>query len=830
MSLIKRSFLVGIGRIFSLPRLSVPLILTLGLTLGAVLSVVAISSSLLYKPLAGVPNEGQIKTVSYRLSMSEQMVISYWNFRRLAGITETFGDLGIWAGISTTEQTVAINNVSYPTTHFNASNTILDVLGTKLLLGDDVKIDDPEKYVWLSNSLWQTAYGGAKSVIGKQININDKNYIVAGVIDDLMAVASQNPILPQQIWQIINVDKLNKEPESLSISNDIETLLLKTHSEFTQAPNQEQLDEWLINFINKNTTAEIAPFYIKFIKQANITSETGAYRDEILGETSNLLVALFVAVLGLLFMATLNLLNLFLAHYQGRTKEFAIQLSLGASLFKLRLMVMLENLPSFILAAIAGLLFAGWGIKSLPLIAGGNLPMIETINIDLMVVIIALFTVFLLNCLFSAMALIDINKDALNDNLNSSGKGIQAQSNQYISRGLMVFQLAIASLLLTASVMLAIQSYQSVYRDLGYSFEDIYQVTATMVDETRLEELREYDKYPNSEIYKINNDISQFIENKIADSKVIIASEGALSSNLSISMFMSKAEPDNQIMYQSRNLSPEFFEAFNIEFLAGTNLTAEQIAQSEPRMVIDENMAKLLFPELTLEEIVGKNINLSNTKDNEPFIINGIVPVTQSQAGSKNTNQIPAAYVANIMANSRLSFVVKMPAGQTMSLDELNHEFEGEFPYLTNLTVQSLSDIWQEQTLNQRVSLWVVLTMTGLTLMLAAIGVAGLTQMTTNHRKYELAVRMATGAKQSKLVRFILTDTLWMLVIGLGLGFVLSVFGYEQIKNQLTMLPEFNWWAMYSLDAALVVIVLLSVLIPAWRVIRSDPMQALREE
>lgn len=830
MSLIKRSFFTGIGRIFSLPRLSVPLILTLGLTLGAVLSVVAISSSLLYKPLQGVANEAQVKTVSYRLTMSEQMVISYWNFRRLAGIVETFGDLGVWAGISSTEQTIAIDNVSYPTTRFNASNTILDVLGTKLLLGDDVKMDDPQKYVWLSYSLWQTAYGGAKSVIGKQIKVNDTDFIVAGVIEDLMAVASQTPILSQQVWQIINVDKLHKEAEVPNISNEIETLLLKTHNEFTQAPSKEQLDEWLINFINKNTSSEIAPFYLKFINNAKITSETGTYRDEILGDTDTLLMALFIAVLGLLLMATLNLLNLFLAHYQGRTKEFAIQLSLGASLFKVRLMVMLENLPSFILAAIAGLLFAGWGIQSLPLIAGNNLPMIDTINIDLVAVLTALFTVFLLNCLFSAMALIDINKHALNDNLNSSGKGIQAQSNQYISRGLMVFQLAIASLLLTASVMLAIQSYQSVYQELGYSFEDLYQVSATIDDEARLEELREYDKYPSSEIYKIHTDVSQFIENKVADSNVIIAAEGALSDNLRISMFVPEDNPDNQIMYQTRNLSAEFFDAFNIEFIAGSNLTTEQIAQSEPRIVIDENMAQVLFPQLSFEEVIGKSLKLSNDEDSEPVIINGIVPVTQSQAGRTTANQIPAVYFANIDASSRLSFVVEMPAGQAISLDEFTKEFAGKFPYLSNLRVQSLDDIWQDQTLNQRVSLWVVLTMTGLTLMLAAIGVAGLTQMTTNHRKYELAVRMATGAKQAKLVRFILKDTLWMLVIGLGLGFVLSVFGYEQIKNQLTMLPDFNWWAMYCLDAALVVIVLLSVLIPAWRVIRSDPMQALRAE
>jgi predicted permease len=830
MSLYKKAFYQGIARVFSLPRLSVPLILTLGLTLGAVLSVVTISSSLLYKPLQGVPNEAQIKTIKYDLKMSGQLVISFWNFRRLAGVVENFGDLGTWAAINAAEQEISINNTSFPTTSFNASNTILDVLGTKLLLGDDIKMTDPEQYVWISNSLWQTAYSGAKSAIGKQIKINDQQLIIAGVIEDLMAIESQEPILAQQVWKIKNLDKLNKEQESVSINGEIQSLLLKANNGTIKAPTKVQLDEWLNNYINANSPAEVAPFFIKFIEQAEVLHATGTYRSQILGDTDKLLIGLFFAVLGLLLMATLNLLNLFIAHYQGRTKEFAIQISLGASIFKVKRLVMLENFFSFFLAAITGLLVAGWAIKSLPLIAGDSLPMISTIGIDFTVAIIALITVFILNIIFSSLALVDIDKEALNSNLNSSGKGIQAQSNQYISRGLMIFQLAIASLLLTASVMLAMQSYQSVYRDLGYSFDNIYQVSAAIEDETWLGKLREYEKYPESELKGLKDEVSQYIESTVAGSDVIIAGQGALSDNLRISMFAPEDNPDNQMMYQSRHLTPTFFDAFNIEFLAGTNLTANQIAQSEPRMVIDESMARSLFPQLTLEEIIGKAIKLSSNEDDDPVIINGIVPVTQPRAGSTETISIPAVYFADLGLGQRLNFVFKIPNGQAINSEQLMAEFSQKFPRFSNVRVESLEGVWQQQTLNQRVSLWIVLSMTALTLLLAAIGVAGLTQMTTNHRKYELAVRMATGAKQLKLVSFILKDALWMLVIGLGLGFIISVFSYEQLQNNLDMLPAFNWLAMSVLDLGLIVIVLLSVFIPAWRVISSDPMQALREE
>ncbi|NQZ10111.1 MAG: FtsX-like permease family protein, partial [Algicola sp.] len=171
-----------------------------------------------------------------------------------------------------------------------------------------------------------------------------------------------------------------------------------------------------------------------------------------------------------------------------------------------------------------------------------------------------------------------------------------------------------------------------------------------------------------------------------------------------------------------------------------------------------------------------------------------------------------------------------MPRGEPLTAEMLGQAFVGEFPRLDNLTVESMEERWLEQTLTQRVSLWIILTMTALTILLAAIGVAGLTQMTTFHRKYELAIRMATGAKQIKLLQFVLKDALWMLLIGLGLGFVISVIGYMQLIQVIDLLPPFNWLTITTLDIGLVVVVLMSVILPAWKVIRNDPMQALREE
>ena len=834
MSLYSKAISSGIARIFALPRLSIPLIVTLGLTLGAVLSVIAISSALLLKPLQGLQNEDTIQTFQYRLKVSETLSVSYWNMSRLAKFNDSFNDKGLWAGIASSEQDVIINDVTYPTTRHDASSTILDVLGTRLIKGQNVDIEKPEDYVWISNTLWQQAFSGLNSAIGKQITINTQRYVIAGVIEDLLAVESSTPVLSQQVWQITNLQSLLSEPETAEIGGELDSVLLKTGRSGTVLPTQVEVSQWIENLIGSIEDEMVVQGFLNFIQNTPVEIISTDYRSKLLGDSKGLLLALFVAVVGLLIMATLNILNLFIAHYQGRSKEFAIQLTMGSSVNRLRVMVYLENLPSFLLAAITGLLVTGWMIKILPAITNNNFPMLDIIGIDLITVVASFAIILLLNIIFSALALVDINKQVLAENLNSSGKGIQAQSNQWLGRSLMVVQLSIASLLLTCSVMLAIQSYHAVYRDLGYEVGNSYTVSSYISDEKWATELADITEYNGSELQQLHNNLGNIIENEVTGSQVIIHARGPLSDNFRANVYFPEDNPDQRVVYQRKHLSADYFSKFKITMLAGSALTQQHINDGELRIVIDENMATVVFPDTDFADVIGQTIKLRpNESDgtiNPPFIVTGIVAVTQSRAGAIDSFQMPAVYTPNISIQRQINLTVMLPEGKTVTNTMIEQQIYRQYPRLTNLTVMSLNNMWQQQTTSQRLSLSVVLAMTGLTLLLAAIGVAGLTQITTNHRKYELAVRMATGAKQATLVNFILRDALWMLVIGLGIGFIVSVFAYQPVQQQIDLLPPFNWFAMIILDTVLIGVVLISVLIPAWRVISTDPMQALREE
>ena len=821
MSIYRRSLAHGLSRIFSLPRLSLPLIVTLGLTLGAVLAVVSIVSVLMFKPLPGIKDEQQLHNASLRLGITDALRVSFFNWRRMADFRRHFADYGEWAAVSAGEAQTVIDDVDYPVTRLEASANILDVLGTPLLLGDGTDREAPEESVWISNSLWQSAFGGRESVLGKTVKLGDKSYPVAGVISDLSAIASDDPILPQQVWRIQRPDSFLAQPEQGQISGEVGSVILRSSQGKT--PSESEIRQWLDGYID---SAFEQPEIKEFIRSQQVLVQMSSYRNSIVSEIESLVVMLFAAVTGLLVMASLNLLNLFIAHYQGRAKEFAIQISLGAKLMRMRGMIFLENLPSFLTAAVLGLLVAGWGIRGLPVIAGDTLPMLEQLSIDGSVVVVALVIVVVLAALFSLVALVNIARQSLNTQLNSSGKGLQGQHKQWLSRSLMVLQLSLASVLLTGSVMLAKQSYDAVYQDLGYDYGNSFAVSWAYGDETWAEQISDFDSYAGSEYQQVRESLADAIEKAFSGSEVVIAGTSPLSNEIRM---RSTRHPETQqpLMYLDKDLTDNYFNVFDIELLAGVLPTEAQLRADEKVVVVDERMARAAYPGVPLSEVVGKTLQIS--REGTPPVIAAVVANTLPRAGSLDEFTFPTLYTREIGAYERLNLTVRMPDGSSLDAAAIEDAIGAQFPRLVDTQVRSLEERWLQQTTEQRVSLAVILSMTGLTLLLAVIGVAGLTQMTTNQQRYELAVRMATGARQSRLLKLVFKDAGWMLAAGLSLGFVVSVLGYTEIRERVSMMPVFDWQSMAVLDTALVLIVAVAVALPAWRIIKADPMQALRE-
>lgn len=820
MSLYLGAVKQGFVRLFNQPRLSLPLISTLGLTLASVLTVVAIANTLLIQPLPDIRDETNLYSVGVTLEISDDITVPFLSeLRRVAHLSEFFSPELSWGQIQVGGGNVEINAQQYGVTRLVSAMGTPELLGLDLILGQTSQTEGAEQGVWISESLWNSAFAARENALHATLSIGGEERPVLGVLADLKSVDFGNGARDgyQQVWLFGDMQQALMQPEGLNLGARGLTFVRGTADIL---PSEQALVSWFGRYVESEVPNERAR---DFLMSKQLTADIQPVRDAFMGDSRMLVLALLIAMLSLLVMACLNLFNMFIAHYQGRNKEFSIQLCMGAPVQRLRNLIFVENLPMFVFATLLGLLSASWLIRLLPVLAEDSLPLLEHIKLDSNSVLIGIGIVFIVNALFSFVALLHVDRVALTDSLNSSGKGTPSQHNQGLGRVLMVFQLVLACLLLTVSLISAKQSFDNVYRDLGFDLPNAFEVALEYKDEQWQQSLDSYETYVGSELYLLRKNMAERLE--ALEGRVINVAHLPLRVNVEINAY---PDPDTQ---ETRTViiapwSEGIFTEFGIELLAGRNLREDD--QTTNNIVVDKRLAVERFGSQDWQDIVGKPLKLGQDPDDVATVV-GVVESIVPVLGIDMNLNLPTLYNFRQRAGSRLSMVVVMPEGQTLSEESLTPLLTGLDARLENVSVDPIQQRWRDMTQSTRLHMYVVLSVAILTLILAVIGVSGLSQMTAAQKRYEMAVRMATGAKQLGLLRLLLKDASLMLSLGLVLGFVASVFGYQYMASQVEQLPAFAWPVSIIVALVLAVAMLVSVVIPSWRTIQSDPMKVLRE-
>lgn len=815
------AFKQGISRIFTLPRLSLPLIVTLGLTLAAVLTVMAVANTLLFKPLPDI-NEENLYQVELQMAFNEGLSVPFFSDpRRVASAKSLLSDELSWGYISPGGGTATINSSDIPVTSFSAASGSPEVLGLELITGIGSDSKNAEEGVWISKSLWQSAYGGISDMTGQTIRLEGADFPVFGVFDDLTSMnqVSLSGQLLEQVWQFESLEETLAEPDAIILNLGPITFV---RGPARALPSPTDLEQWFVDYVNTEITIDRAR---EFLLSKTVSGEVISYRDAFIGDSQQLVFVLLFAMFSLLIMACLNLLNMFIAHYQSRGKEFAIQICMGSSIAKLRSLVFTENLPMFLMATVLGLLAAGWLIKILPTLAGDNLPLLDQISVDATSVFIGLIVIALINRAFAAISLVDLDKAALTDSLNSSGKGTPAQQKQTVSKLLMIVQLTLACVLLSGAAISVKDSFNNTYTDLGYSMPNAYEVRMDVSDDVWQSSLEDYEQYRGSEWQQLRNDFVQRLSN--LNGEVFDINALPLTSNVTMSAY---PDPDtgNSVMIRPMMWAEDMLSRFDIALLAGRDLSTEDV--DTPVILISKSFAIDRAGNETWQSMVGKEVKMGDEPE-DIFQVVGIVEDTfPMPTGALNVDAPEIYFPSPTRINfNQLSAVVIMPQGEILDLDKVEPLLNGMDPRLTELQVDAMVERWNTVTEATRLNMYVVSGLAVLTLVLAAIGVSGLSQMTASQKRYELAVRMATGAKQSRLLQLLVKDSIWILVIGLGFGVLAALGAYEYFVGFFESAPSFDWHATLFINMTLAAVMLISIALPGWIVIRKDPMRVLRE-
>lgn len=777
------------------PGFSCIAIATLALGIGATTAIFSVANDYLLRPLPFL-NSDRIVTVK---RFDRKLAQSGWtdppSFKYWQRNGHVFMAMGAW---SETTRQYNLTGAEGPerVSGKQVSSGFFDVLGVKPILGrafsgaEDAR--GGEHVVVISDSLWQRRYGRSPDVIGKAITLDGQSGTIIGVLPRGFSFSTT----PEDVWVplgemldggagglFLNVIGLLRPGVRADQAHaDLETLTQQLERQFPDTWNADQ----------------------------NISVKS--LRDRYTRDLQPALFALLAAAGLVLLTACANISNLLLTRTIVRRKEIATRQALGCSRSRLVSQVLVESAILAIPGALGGVLIAFGGVRILyatlpvewlPLAHKGVSPLVLSFAVAVSLLTIAVFSA----APAWSSARLNLNV-ALRDGI---GSPIGRWGRTSFRDVLVIFEIALAAILLSGTGLLLRSFIRLSAVDLGFHTEDILSV----------------------ELTRTGGETDAFLEcvlNRIAALPSVRAA-GAInigplsgtewSQDIVIGGRAHRAQGDS-IWASHRQVTPGYFRAMEIPILKGRSFVAGD--RDRQVSVISAAMAQRYWPD---ENAVGKRfgVNCTQSKCNWIEVIGVVGDVKELGPGHE---PVIAMYFSE--SAREMSLIVRA----TESADALRkdvisviHSIDPQQPVAK---VQTMESIVSQSTAPRRLTVIIASIFAGLALILTVVGLFGVISYSVTQRTREFGIRVALGAMKSHILGMILAHGFRLALIGLAVGLAGSFVVSRAIAGLLFGVSSNDPLSFVAGSVLLACATLLACSVPAFRAIKTDAATALRHE
>ncbi|MFT3828535.1 MAG: ADOP family duplicated permease [Opitutaceae bacterium] len=545
------------------------------------------------------------------------------------------------------------------------------------------------------------------------------------------------------------------------------------------------------------------------------------------------LLALPALAGGVLLIACLNLANLFLAHSTSRSRATAVRLALGSGRWPIIRQLLVEGLLVSFAGGLLGLLLASWANALLArtlasVSATMQLPLSPDLRLDgAAYLATGLLSLAATLCLTLLPALRASRIDPL-EGLRQSGTAAAGghRFNRFFAprNCLVMVQMALALVLLFASGLFLRSAIAAAGLDLGFEPKGVVvariDATATETTRARLDLLARINALPGVRAASAS---SLLPYGNLHQSRRIQRSDTPLVAD----------RDESTVGCLLTAASPGYFATLGVRLLQGRDFSETEAGDpAAPAVaIVDEALARKLFP---AGDALGRSIRFAG-QPQELEIVGICAPHRHAlleKASRSHHLFVPAAKAPTTHAYLAVRLAGTAPAAVAAFTGTLRDALRRFAPELGAPTVTTFEDF-----LGHDVGLWAtrfLLVAFGafgvLALILATLGVYGISSYAATCRTREFGIRLALGASRSDIDRLVLRQRLLQTTLGLGAGLVLSL-GVAQLLSRLiyhvsAVDPLTIGWTTALLAAA----ALLAAWLPARRASRVDPLEALRAE
>jgi putative ABC transport system permease protein len=271
-------------------------------------------------------------------------------------------------------------------------------------------------------------------------------------------------------------------------------------------------------------------------------------------------------------------------------------------------------------------------------------------------------------------------------------------------------------------------------------------------------------------------------------------------------------------------VEPGYFRTLQLPLTLGRDFAASDVKGAEAVAIINEAFARAAWPG---ENPIGRQIE--HVRDQKTMLT--VVGVTtNAKLVRLDADTVPALYLPFAQLElERVNLVVRSSEGQTV-IPQVRDVLRSMSQYLPITTALPLSDLTSLEVMPQRIAAAVAGSFGVVGILLAAIGLYGVTAYAVSRRTREIGIRIAVGATPTDVMRMILGHGLMLAGIGVALGVIVAGIASQAIQSLLFGVPGLDASTFVSASLLFVLMTLVASYVPARRAMRVNPLQALRAE
>ena len=674
-----------------------------------------------------------------------------------------------------------------------------------------------DEVVMLSYGLWQRRFGSDPGLIGKTIAVDDKPYIVIGILPRGFSLWGMSQQF--DLWMPVAF---------------VRTELVRDDHAFTVFGRLKPgVTLWEANSEMNTIVRQLALEYPTTDQDKGV-SVLGMHEDR----TERLrpaLELLFGGAAFVLLIALVNVANLLLSRAVTRMKEIAIRASLGAGKMRLAQQVITESMLLALVGGGAGFLLTAGGILLLPAALSrfgesNEIPYIQQVTADGAVLGFTLLVSVLAGAFFGLAPALEVFTASLTGALKE-GASVSPRGRRF--RSVVVLSELTLSFVLLLSALLLVRSFAKLMaQNPGFDSKGLLTLRI------RLPEYR----------YREDHQITAFFQQALEKVRPAPGVKAASMINL-LPLTGWKAFSDLEIEGRPRERAGEefnaqyrivdsnYFRTMGIPLLRGRELTPADSDQAQPVVLINETLARQYWPN---EDPVGKRIRLRfSAPTTGPWtprlqltwlkVIGVVGDTIEWRYGERKIRLLYLPYLQN--PSRFMTLVLRTASDPTRLLSPVRQALGTLDKDQPITAIKTMDQYIDELASRPRFSMNLVGLFAVLATVLATIGIYGVMSYTVNQQVREIGIRMALGAQQGDVLRVILADGMGLALIGISSGLVVGLGLLPRVIATFLYGVSFHdVLAVVGAAILLLCVAFAACFVPARRASKIDPLIALRYE